>query len=177
MPAKENTPVATEATPQTNPQWTRYDSTPGGGKKKAKRKAAPEAEIKTPLPRARKGTQLTIAEGQLILQCTGTDPGLAFEKLNLQSPGPYILAFRLQSKASGPAELYWTTDAETTLPNGKHLAFEVKHDGEWHEHSLRIDEAKTLHGLRLDPCAGEGEVKIEGLALKGADGKVLAQWP
>ena len=179
VPAKENKPVATEATLQINPQWTHYDSTSGGGKdkKKAKRKATQEAEAKTTPPRARKGTKLTIAKGQLILQCTGTDPGLAFESLNLKSPGPYTLAFRLQSKASGPAELYWTTDAETTLPNGKHLAFEVQHDGEWHEHPLRIDEAKTLHGLRLDPCGGEGEVKIEGLALKGADGKVLAQWP
>lgn len=177
VPAKENKPVATEATPQTNPQWTGYDSTSGGGKGKNKRKTAQEAEAKTNPPRARKGTQLTIAEGQLILQCTGTDPGLAFEKLNLKSPGSYTLAFRLQSKASGPAELYWTTDAETTLPKGKHLDFEVTHDGEWHEYSLRIDEAKTLHGLRLDPCGGEGEVKIEGLVLKGADGKVLAQWP
>ena len=156
-----------------------YDSAFGTGKdkKKATRKAAQEAEAKTPLPRARKGTKLTVKGEQLILQCTGTDPGLAFENLHLASPGPYTLELRLQSKASGPAELYWTTDAETTLPNGKHLDFEVKHDGEWHDHTLRIDEAKTLHGLRLDPCGGEGEVKIEGLVLKGADEKVLAQWP
>jgi hypothetical protein len=53
----------------------------------------------------------------------------------------------------------------------------VKHDGEWHEMKLRMDEAKTLHALRLDPCGGEGEVKIEGLTLKAADGKVLAKWP
>jgi hypothetical protein len=53
----------------------------------------------------------------------------------------------------------------------------VKHDGEWHEMTLRIEEAKTLHALRLDPCGGEGEVRIEGLVLKGADGKALAKWP
>jgi hypothetical protein len=35
----------------------------------------------------------------------------------------------------------------------------------------------TLHGLRLDPCGGEGEVKIEGLVLKAGDGKALAKWP
>lgn len=42
---------------------------------------------------------------------------------------------------------------------------------------LRMDEAKTMHALRLDPCAGEGEVKIECLTLKAPDGKVLAKWP
>ena len=76
--------------------------------------------------------------------------------------------------ATGPAELYWTTDPETILPKGKHLDFEVKHDGAWHDHSIRIDDAKTMHALRLDPCGGEGEVRIEELVLKAADGKVLA---
>ena len=90
---------------------------------------------------------------------------------------PCVLEFKLQSHATGPAELYWTTDTETILPKGKHLDFDVKHDGEWHAMTLRIEEAKTLHALRLDPCGGEGEVRIEGLMLKGADGKVLAKWP
>ncbi|WP_395749525.1 arylsulfatase [Prosthecobacter sp.] len=180
VPAKENKPVDAEPTPQTNPQWTHFDATPGNGKgkdRKNKRKTVPEEQVKAPPPRARKGTKLTVTETQLILQCSGKDPGLAFENLRLSSPGPYTLSFRIQSRSSGPAELYWTTDAETTLPNGKHLDFEVKHDGEWHEMSTRIDETKTLHALRLDPCSGEGEVKLEGLVLMGADGKVLAQWP
>lgn len=176
VPAKENKPVATEATPQLNREWTNSDAPLTGGEPK-RRKGKGKAKAASSLPRARKGTKLTVEGGQLILQCTGTDPGLAFENLKLTSPGPYTLGFRLQSHATGPGELYWTTDAEMTLPNGRHLDFEVKHDGEWHEHTLRIDEAKTLHGLRLDPCGGEGEVKIEGLVLKGEDGKVLAQWP
>ncbi len=178
VPAKENKPVATEATLQTNREWTKYDATPTSDEpKRKKRKGKTKSESAAILLRARKGTTLTVEGPQLILQCTGTDPGLAFEHLNLSFPGPYTLAFRLQSKASGPGELYWTSDAETTLPNGKHLDFEVQHDGEWHDHTLRIDEAKTMHGLRLDPCGGEGEVKIEGLVLNGADGKALSQWP
>ncbi|WP_395738085.1 arylsulfatase [Prosthecobacter sp.] len=179
VPAKENKPVATEATPQVNPQWTRFDATPGSGKerKKNKRSTASDTEAKAAPPRARKGTQLKVTEKQLILQCSGEDPGLAFEKLPVASPGPYTLTFRIQSRSSGPAELYWTTDAEAILPKGRHLNFVVQHDGEWHEMTLRIDEPKTLHALRLDPCSGEGEVKIEALMLKSADGKTLAQWP
>jgi hypothetical protein len=108
---------------------------------------------------------------------SGDDPGLAFSDLNLTSPGPYVLEFKLQSHATGPAELYWITDSQTILPKGKHLDFEVIHDGQWHDHTLRIDETKTMHALRLDPCGGDGEVKIEGLVLKNQDGKALAKWP
>jgi arylsulfatase A-like enzyme len=174
---KEAQPVATAATPKLNPAWSHYDDTvPTQTKSKAKGKKKPTRAAAT-LPRARKDTQLNVSGPQLILHSTGTDPGLAFERLAISQPGPYTLEFRLQSHAKGPAELYWTTDPETILPKGKRLDFEVKHDGEWHEMKLRIGEAKTLHGLRLDPCGGEGEVKIEGLTLKAADGKVLAKWP
>jgi hypothetical protein len=141
---KELASVDTEATPHTNREWTDYDKPLAEGKVRKGKTAA------TTLPRARKGTKLTVEGTQLILQCTGNDPGLAFEKLAISQPGPYTLEFRLQSKSTGAGELYWTTDAETILPKGKHLDFEVKHDGEWHEMKLIIDEAKTLHGLRLD---------------------------
>jgi arylsulfatase len=173
---KELAPVAAEATPKLNPSWSQYDGT-ALGKTKTKGKGKKKAAQAAALPRARKDTKLTVEGSQLILQSTGSDPGLAFEHLSLEHPGPYTLEFRLQSKSSGPGELYWTTDAETILPKGKHLDFDVKHDGEWHDMKLTIDESKVLHGLRLDPCAGEGEVRIEGLTLKAADGKMLAKWP
>ena len=177
--AADNKPVATEATPHTNREWTDYDAPLTGGetkRKKGKGKAKGKSAA-TELPRARKGTKLTVEGAQLILTCTGDDPGLAFDKLAIESPGPYTLEFKLQSHATGSGELYWTTDAETILPKGKHLDFDVKHDGEWHEHTIRIDETKTLHALRFDPCGGAGEARLEGLVLKAADGKVLAKWP
>jgi arylsulfatase len=170
-PAKERAPVSTEVVPHTNREWTDYDKPLTEGKvRKGKKQAAT-------LPRARKGTKLTVEGDQLVLTCTGEDPGLAFNDLHLTAPGPYVLQFKLQSHATGSAELYWTTDAETILPKGKHLDFDVKHDGEWHEHTIRIDETKAMHALRLDPCGSEGEVRLEGLTLKNAEGKVLAKWP
>jgi arylsulfatase A-like enzyme len=170
---KELAPVAAEATPKLNPSWSRYNDT-APGKTKAKKKSA---KAVTKLPRARKDTKLTVEGNELILHSTGGDPGLAFEHLKLEQPGPYTLEFHLQSHSTGAGELFWTTDAETILPKGKHLDFEVKHDGEWYDMKLSIDESKTLHGLRLDPCGGEGEVKIEDLVLKAGDGKILAKWP
>ena len=175
--AQENKPVAAEATPKTNPQWTRYDAalTEGKVKGKGKRKAGTEAAAE--LPRARKDTKLTVERKQLVLTCSGDDPGLAFANVDVTAAGPYTLTFRVQSRASGEGEIYWTTDAETILPKGKHQSFAVAHDGQWHDMTLTISEPKVLHGLRLDPCAGPGEVRIEALQLKDASGTALKSWP
>ena len=43
VPAKENSPVATEATPKKNPQWTNYEKATGGSDGNPKRKAAEAA--------------------------------------------------------------------------------------------------------------------------------------
>jgi hypothetical protein len=53
----------------------------------------------------------------------------------------------------------------------------VKHDGEWHEMKLALMKRRRCMACASIRVAGEGEVKIEGLTLKAADGKVLAQWP
>jgi len=168
---KECAPVADSATEQKHREWTNFDKPFIEGKVRQGKKAATE------LPRARKGTKLAVEGTQLVLQCSGEDPGLAFERLKIGEAGPYILEFRLQSHAKGSGEIYWITDAETILPKGKKLPFEVVHDGQWHDVKLPLDEAKTLYGLRLDPCGGPGEVRVEGLMLKKADGRVLARWP
>jgi arylsulfatase len=174
---KELTPVATSASPKLNPSWTQYDrSAPAKIKGKSKKKPgkAPPGET---LPRARKDTTLTVEGTQFILTSTGTDPGLAFAHLSIESPGPYFLKFRLQSHAAGKGEVYWTHDAQTILPKGLHQVFQVTHDGEWHELSIKLDDTRLIHGLRLDPCAGPGSVRLEGLRLTDSNGKTLQQWP
>lgn len=69
------------------------------------------------------------------------------------------------------------TDEQTTLPNGRHQSFEVKHDGEWHEMSLAIDTKDKLFGIRLDPCSAPGEIRIKGLRLQTSSGESLQTWP
>ncbi|MBM3861828.1 MAG: arylsulfatase, partial [Verrucomicrobia bacterium] len=183
-PAKECAPVATTATEQRHREWSVYTrgantSSRSSDNPKAKKKAARKPAGGAPLPRARVGTKLALEGKQLVLQCTGDDPGLAFDRLALPptASGPYTLTFRAQSRASGACELFWITDPKTTLPKGHRLEFAVTHDGQWHDVTLAIPETKPLHAFRLDPCAGAGEVRLEGLTLKDADGKVLSQWP
>jgi arylsulfatase len=185
---RETALVATEVAPKKNPGWTNFEKAGGGSDGKGKRNAAkagkaapanaePTAPAASALPRARKGTGLAVEGKQLVLTCTGDDPGLAFDKLGAMAAGPYTLTFRVQSRTSGEGELFWTTDADTSLPNGKHQAFPVTHDGQWHDVTLAIAEPESLFAMRLDPCAGKGEVRIESLQLKDAKGTVLKSWP
>jgi arylsulfatase len=155
-------------------------SSRGEGRENAgkKTKRSTEAKGAAKLPRARIGTMLAVEGRQLVLRCTGTDPGLAFDRLAQPlTGGPFTLTFRVQSRASGSGELFWTTDAQTTLPKGRRLEFPVAHDGQWHEVTLSIPERQSLHAFRLDPCAGAGEVRLEALQIADATGQSLLQWP
>ena len=144
---KETKPVATEATAKNNPEWTDYDAPAHRRQNQGQRpNARPPSDARRTLPRARNGTKLTVEGKQLILHCTGNDPGLAFDMLaELKSPGPYTLEFPPPKPASGDGELFWTTDAGTMLPKGEHLDFQVIHDGQWHDVTLQIAEPKPLH--------------------------------
>ncbi len=139
--------------------------------------------------RARIGTKLKMDGDELVLICTGKDPGLAFDRLpghERSTPfvapepggdGGWNLSFSLLSRSSGAGEIYYTTDSKTTLPRGTHQDFDVTHDGQWHSYSIVLDNKEPLYGLRLDPCAGAGEVRVKGLELKDASGHVLCAWP
>lgn len=178
-PAKERAPVATEATGHRHREWSDYRGHHGAvtSSRGPETSAVPKRKAAPPGIRARVGTQLTTEGKVLVLNCSGDDPGLAFEKLAIPQPGPYRLRFELQSQASGGGELYFTTDPKTRLPGGRHLEFPVVHDGQWHEHVLSLDTPERLHGLRLDPCAGAGKVRLQNLQLLDATGRALLSWP
>jgi arylsulfatase len=171
---KEQAPLKDQATAHQHREWTNYDADPKTKAAKPRKAKADSSD----LPRARVGTKLQVLGQQFILECTGEDPGLAFDKLPTQTvKGPYSLRFRLKSQSSGPGELYWTNDPKTLLPRGQHLDFPVAHDDQWHDYNLTLQEPAFLHNFRLDPCAGPGRVLLDDLQLLGQDGSVLAQWP
>jgi arylsulfatase A-like enzyme len=180
--AKERAPVATTATGHLHHEWSNYaggaSTSSRGGDGTGKKKSARKSDAASPLPRARTGTKLKVEGKELVLDCSGADPGLAFDRLGAPlAGGPYALSFRIRSNASGGGELFWTTDAQTILPKGKRLEFAIAHDSQWHDVTLRISETQPLHAFRLDPCAGAGEVRLEGLKLTDSAGKLLQQWP
>ncbi|MBN2452054.1 MAG: sulfatase-like hydrolase/transferase, partial [Lentisphaeria bacterium] len=180
-PEREYAPVAPQATAQTHPEWTDF-SDPGASSERKRgargTKTPGEGAGTDGSIRARIGTRLRIEGTQLVLDCEGPDPGLAFDALPaMGDEGPYTLTFRLSSTAGGSGEIYWTTDGRTTLPKGGHLEVAVTHDGQWRTVTLAIPETRRLHALRLDPCAAAGTVRIESLELRSASGGTLAAWP
>lgn len=181
-PGGEQKPVGEEVT-GLHREWSHYDGKQGadttsrGGSNAGARRRGPDRKTDATRIRARRETRLAIEGDQLVLTCTSGDPGLAFDQLGELPPGPYSLSFRVQSHASGGAEAFFTTDAKTSLPNGQHVEFKVNHDGQWHPVSLQLETQESLYALRLDFCEGAGTVRVQGLTLKSADGKLLRSWP
>ena len=115
---------------------------------------------------------------QLELTCTGPDSGIAIDRIGKELPaGPYALTFRLRSEAAGSGEVYFTTDPATKLPNGEHIEFDVLHNGEWQDVTLKLNTTKSIRALRVDPCSKPGNTAIADLQLLDAKGKTLMKWP
>jgi arylsulfatase len=173
-PPKFYSRVEAAELPHRHPEWTDFSVEPSESVARRIR-----ARVSRPSAiRARKNTQLDITNGQLQLTFTGDDPGIAIDRMEPTiASGPYRLTFRLSSQATGDGEVFYTTDAKTSLPRGQHIVFGVTKDGQWHEVQLDLDTDGRIHALRLDVSTGSGRATIADLELHDADGKLLAKWP
>ena len=128
--------------------------------------------------RARKNTKLGIVDGELQLVFSGEDPGIAMDlRRNALPPGPYRVTFRLRGGSVDGGELFFTTDAKTTLPRGTRIAFDVKADGNWQNVDIELPTSKSIRQLRLDVSEGAGKASIRDLGLSDVSGKTLLRWP
>ena len=176
-PSRAYGPVADQATGHVHPEWTNFDLDPGGSTRKKKPGKTPTAGSADRI-RARKDTAMKASDGELELTCLGDDPGIAIDHIRGPlPPGPYTLRFRLRSESRGGGEVFFTVDAKTKLPAGKHVDFRVTHDGQWQDIEVKLDTPGTLFALRLDPCAAPGKATIADLTLRSAQGKTLKTWP
>ena len=114
----------------------------------------------------------------LTLTCTGTDSGIAIDRVgDVVAPGPYTLTFRLKTNAGDSGGLFFTTDGSTKLPSGTHVPFPVHPDDQWHDFELELETTERIHALRLDPGNQPGQAQIQGLTLRTSSGDTLRQWP
>jgi len=167
-------PVKPANMPHRHPEWTNFESELSeSGSRKAKARGGKPSTI-----RARKNTQMKVKDGQLHLTFSGEDPGIAIDRIDPTiAKGPYRLTFRLSSQAAGDGEVFYTTDANTILPKGKHVRVAVIHDGQWHDVRVDLDTPDRIHALRLDVSADKGTAVIADLALRDREGNALVQWP
>ncbi|MGZ0173425.1 MAG: arylsulfatase [Planctomycetales bacterium] len=162
--------------PHSHPEWTRFNGGPApvaGIKNRPARGRRPTHGI-----RARKNTNLAIVDGELRLEFSGDDPGIAMDLRGRDIPvGPYQLTFRLRGGTEGGGELFFTTDPKTILPKGERIEFAVDADGKWHEVELRLPVEKRIYQLRLDVGDGVSQATITDLKLIDSGGKPVMSWP
>ncbi|MEN8849233.1 MAG: arylsulfatase [Akkermansiaceae bacterium] len=169
--------VKTGGPPHRHGEWTYFEADrpedylrKGGSKRK---KANATKEI-----RARKNTSIRIEAGTLNLIFSGEDPGIAIdlrgEKL---VKGPYVLEFELATKSASQGEVFFTTDPQTSLPNGVKKIFPIQNGGKPVMISIPLETKERLYQLRLDIGSGKGMATISKLRLLDKKGDVLRTWP
>lgn len=156
-----------------HPEWTNFDGVEPNRRARKRSSARDSKQI-----RARKNTKLGIVDGELQLVFSGEDPGIAMDlRRNALPPGPYRVTFRLRGGSVDGGELFFTTDAKTTLPRGTRIAFDVKADGNWQNVDIELPTSKSIRQLRLDVSEGAGKATIRDLGLSDVSGKTLLRWP
>lgn len=173
-PSRSYAKVQDTEQPHQHPEWTRFErDTPDGPTSNPRRKAVNGSGI-----RARKNTKMILNGGLIELQFTGDDPGIAMDLRSASLPnGPYQLRFRARQDHSQKGEVYFTTDRQTTLPNGKRISFELTGDNQWQNISLPINTQQTIYQIRIDLSDNEGSALIDQLELTDNQGNNLYSWP
>lgn len=154
-----------------NREWTRFDS--ARPNMKNRNRLGPKKAI-----RARKNTKLKIENGNLNLDFSGDDPGIAMD-LRRESlpPGPYQLSFELKGGTKNGGEVFFTTDEQTILPKGNRITFGVTATGTWQSIEVNLETSESIQQLRLDVSEGPGTASIRNLRLIDASGKPVREWP
>ncbi|MDA9777950.1 arylsulfatase [Rubripirellula sp.] len=182
-PERSYSEVQTEPRPHTHPEWTSFDGDlPDGpatkGKGTTTRNRNGPSGKNTGGIRARKNTNLNIEGGVLHLTFTGDDPGIAMDLRSKSIPaGPYQLRFRVQKSTPSRGEIFFTTDPQTTLPNGEQLSFKIHEINDWQWIEIPIVTQKTLFQIRIDLCDGVGNASIADLELRGSAEQTILRWP
>ncbi len=99
----------------------------------------------------------------LRIQSRGKDPYLASGSVNLA--GPFMVQLRMKSATGGKGQFFWTTTTEPHTDEARSQHFNLIHDGQWHDYSVRLDARGTVTRLRLDPGSAPGLVEVEKMAL------------
>ena len=82
----------------------------------------------------------------------------------------------MRAQAKGDGQVL-CRPAERGYKPGTGTVFRVRHDGKWHEYTIRLDRDHPVREIRLDPCAAPGKIEIDWIRLNAADGRLIREWP
>lgn len=106
---------------------------------------------------------LAVEDGLLKVHCTGKDP---YFGQPLKTPGGSLaLQLKVRANGVGGGSVYWATEQSPQMDNDKYCGFRLKHDGQWHELTVRFEVAGALTSLRIDPGQDVGDLEIASLRL------------
>jgi len=140
---------------------------------RARRKQQPPVGGWRPGPNGH--AKCSLRDGVLHLEVHKDDPMImTAQPLNAER-GEYVLTLRMKARAKGDGQVLVRPATRSYLP-GTGTPFAVHHDGQWHEYKIRLRIKHRLHEIRIDPCAGPGEIDVDWIRLERADGRLVRQW-
>jgi hypothetical protein len=128
-----------------------------------------------PIVRGRHDATVLEAATEIQIRSTGNDPQAVFGDIPA-AKGPFTLEMKIKSTSSGRGEVFWSTTGKPQFVAGQSVAFEPRHDGQWHDYRVKLPAEGSIRFVRLDPSAGPGLVQIARLVLKDADDKIVKTW-
>jgi len=90
--------------------------------------------------------------------------------------GHLTMQLELATTVPGPLEVFWFLESEFALHPSRHQSLPIQSDGSWQTLRFPIEAGGYLRGLRLDPIAQKGEVRLRGLKLFNVGGDLVREW-
>lgn len=107
----------------------------------------------------------------LVVESTGEDPYLSTRTVP-DTEGPFVVRIRMRLRTRGNGQCFWGRPFQAA----RSAAFDLRHDGEWHEYVVPLPAKGQLQAFRLDPGRGAGRIEIDWIRLVSLDGKVLMSY-
>ena len=157
--------------PVVNPAYDPAAKPPPPGKRPKAPKAGKPVAGWTPS----RHCTLSAGQGTLRIKCTGGDPYIATGPLPAAT-GPVTVKLRVKSTAKGAGQVFWTTDKEGKFHRSRAVPIDLKHDGQWHDVTVKLPVNGKIRSIRLDPATAPGLVEIDTLGISTPDGRAVKTW-
>jgi arylsulfatase A-like enzyme len=120
---------------------------------------------------------LKLEEGRLHVTSTGGDPHFRWIPDKPLPVGPLTVELRMKSSAKGSGQLFWhEKGVRPEYFRDRSTVFQIEHDGQLHTYRITLPNQGEAISLRLDPAQGPGEIVIESVLVKDANGQSLGDW-
>lgn len=125
---------------------------------------------------AERDTFVALGPGSLQIDMSGTSPALLSPPVTLFAS--MVLKIRIRSTGAGRCTLGWSLPLEFVSDTSRTVAFDVVHDGRWHEHSLQITESSETPVQRMMLTLGNaiGVAEIDYIQVFDSLGSLVASW-